>query len=89
LFKLRKLSLLFILSSVILGGFSSVPVVTNHSIKLNGSNPYVLEFGTAYNELGATAEDAEDGVLTNTISITGVVNNTAHLSIDKTLCVHS
>jgi hypothetical protein len=76
MFKLRKLSLLFILSPVLLGGFSSVPVVTNPTIKLNGPNPYVLEVGTAYNELGATAEDAEDGVLTNTISITGVVNNT-------------
>ena len=74
MFKLRKLSLLFILSPIILGGFSSVSVVTNPTIELNGPNLYILEVGTAYNELGATAEDAEDGVLTNMISITGVVN---------------
>ncbi|MGI9529769.1 MAG: immunoglobulin-like domain-containing protein [Acidimicrobiia bacterium] len=43
-------------------------------INLIGANPIVLAVGGAYSELGATAIDDIDGVITADIAITGAVN---------------
>ena len=47
------------------------------SITLNGANPQIISLGNSYLELGAVAEDVEDGILTDQIIISGVslINN--------------
>ena len=47
------------------------------SITLNGVNPQIISLGSSYLELGAVAEDVEDGILTDQIIISGVslINN--------------
>ena len=47
------------------------------SITLNGVNPQIISLGNSYLELGAVAEDVEDGILTDQIIISGVslINN--------------
>ena len=52
----------------------TVLVGTPPSITLQGDNPTEIEIGSNYIELGAIASDPEDGDLTNSISISGVVN---------------
>ncbi|WP_130859060.1 immunoglobulin-like domain-containing protein [Gracilibacillus phocaeensis] len=47
---------------------------TQPSIILQGDNPLTIEAGTSYEEPGATAEDEEDGDLTDQIEITGEVD---------------
>ena len=49
------------------------------SITLNGANPQIISLGNSYLELGAVAEDVEDGILTDQIIISGVslINNNA------------
>ncbi|GAB2572671.1 immunoglobulin-like domain-containing protein [Gracilibacillus alcaliphilus] len=45
------------------------PVIT-----LNGDNPLIIEVGTAYEELGATAHDNADGDISDQMIITGQVD---------------
>ena len=47
--------------------------ITSPMVILTGTNPQSIEKGTAYGELGATASDNVDGVITNNIT----VNSTA------------
>jgi uncharacterized protein YycO/photosystem II stability/assembly factor-like uncharacterized protein len=56
----------------------AVPLIT-----LIGDNPISLELGTPYQEPGATAQDAEEGNLTDSIVITGAVdvNTEGHYTI--------
>ncbi|MBX9809697.1 DUF5011 domain-containing protein [Candidatus Gracilibacteria bacterium] len=44
------------------------------TIILNGSGTMRIPLGGTYTELGATATDAEDGIMTGAVSITGSVN---------------
>ena len=51
----------------VVSGDATPPIIT-----LSGVDPQVLEVGTAYTELGATANDNVDGDISANISITGV-----------------
>ena len=52
-------------------GISPVDIVDNPTIQLNGTNPHIIEVFSGYSEPGATADDIEDGILTDSIVITG------------------
>ena len=66
-----KLNLFSVFSLILFLGFSSVDIVNDPSIQLNGTTPHIIEVLSGYSEPGATADDIEDGVLTNSIVITG------------------
>jgi hypothetical protein len=53
----------------------TVVVGTPPSISLQGNNPLTIQFNDIYTELGATATDVEDGVITSGITTSGAINS--------------
>ena len=53
----------------------TVVVGTPPSISLQGDNPLTIQYNETYTELGATATDVEDGVITSSITTSGTVNS--------------
>ena len=53
----------------------TVVVGTPPSINLQGNNPLTIQYNETYTELGATATDVEDGVITSSITNSGTVNS--------------
>lgn len=62
-------------NGTVIGCGGVAPVNTAPVITLVGSNPINLTVGTTFTDLGATAQDAEDGNITHKIVVTGAVNS--------------
>ena len=54
-----KLNLFSVFSLILFLGFSSVDIVNDPSIQLNGTTPHIIEVLSGYSEPGATADDIE------------------------------